>query len=144
MANKLHVAIIDDHRLFRNALSSVISSFGYEVSMQCNNGKHFIDHLDEEHLPDIILMDIKMPEMDGIETTLWLKNNYPSIPVLALTIYDDDNLVKKIIESGAKGFVSKAAGPSEIKSAIKNIIRKDLPRTLKTENLLEKFRKLFS
>ncbi|MBD0351127.1 MAG: response regulator transcription factor [Flavisolibacter sp.] len=81
MDNKIKVALVDDHALFRGCITSVIKDSGYSVHLECNNGKELIAHLNPNDLPDVVLMDNNMPEMDGYETTLWLKYNYPSIVI---------------------------------------------------------------
>jgi DNA-binding NarL/FixJ family response regulator len=69
-------------------------------------------------------MDINMPEMDGFETTLWLKKNHPSVKVLALSMYDDDNAIIRMLRNGAKGYILKESEPSELKTAIDAVVTK--------------------
>ena len=79
------VALVDDHILLRKGLRELINGFDkYEVLFEADNGKDFISKLVIGKLPDIVLMDINMPKMDGYETTLWIKNNHPEIKVIAL------------------------------------------------------------
>src|SRR5687768_9075513 len=103
-----NVVLVDDHVLLRNGLANLIESFGnYKVLFQADNGKDFIEKLNHESLPQLILMDINMPEMDGYETCLWLKNNYPDINVLALSMYDNENAIIRMFKAGAKGYILK-------------------------------------
>lgn len=118
------VALADDHVMLRNGLAVLISSLGYVVQFECSNGKELIAKLDRDNLPDVILMDINMPEMDGYETTLWLTDNYPLIHVLALSMYDDDNAIIRMLRNGAKGYVMKESDPLELKRAIDDVITK--------------------
>jgi DNA-binding NarL/FixJ family response regulator len=119
MFSEAKVVLVDDHVLLRNALASLIISFGdYAVLFEANNGKDFIDKLDPKKLPEIVLMDINMPEMDGYETCLWLKNKYPEIKVLALSMYDNENAIIRMFKAGAKGYILKDCDPAELKSAL--------------------------
>jgi len=89
-----NIALVDDHALLRSGLAGVINSFGeYKVIFEADNGKQFIEQLKKNEKPDVVLMDITMPEMDGFETTKWIKNNAPGIKVLVLSMMDDDNSI---------------------------------------------------
>jgi two-component system invasion response regulator UvrY len=122
---KASVALIDDHVLLRNGLASMVSSFDdYTVSLEANNGKHFIEQLAPSSMPDLVLMDINMPEMDGFETTLWLKENHPEVKVLALSMYDNEQSIIRILKNGAKGYILKETEPKEFKSALDSVLSK--------------------
>jgi len=122
---EIKVVLADDHVLLRNGLASLISSFGgYKVLFGANNGKDFIEQLKPATVPDIVLMDINMPEMDGYETTLWLKKNYPLVKVLALSMYDNENAIIRMFKAGAKGYILKDCEPAELRAALDNIDRK--------------------
>lgn len=73
MSKSIKVALADDHVLLRNGLAALVNTLGYTVLFESSNGKDLTNSLDKNNLPDIVLMDIKMPEMDGFDTTLWLK-----------------------------------------------------------------------
>lgn len=125
MLSKSKVVLVDDHILLRNALASLIISFGdYTVLFEANNGKDFIDKLDPKKLPEIVLMDINMPEMDGYETCLWLKDKYPEIKVLALSMYDNESAVIRMFKAGAKGYILKDCDPAELKNALYSLSAK--------------------
>lgn len=125
MVAKIKVVLVDDHILLRNGLASLISSLGnYEVLFQANNGQAFISLLNPKTLPQIVMMDINMPEMDGYETCTWLKNNYPDIKVLALSMYDNENAIIRMFKAGAKGYILKDSDPKELKEALDNIVNK--------------------
>ena len=121
---KIKVALADDHVLLRNGLAGLVANLGYQVILECSNGKELIKKLDKDNLPDLILMDINMPEMDGYETTLWLKKNYPLVHVLALSMYDDENAIIRMLKNGARGYIMKEADPIELKHAIDDVILK--------------------
>lgn len=125
MSNIVNIVLIDDHVLLRSGLANYIKTFGnYNVLFEASNGKDFIDRLNSALLPDIVLMDINMPEMDGYETCLWLKNNHPDIKVLALSMYDNENNIIRMFKSGAKGYILKDCDPSELKTALNALVTK--------------------
>src|SRR3569623_2015832 len=104
----IKVALVDDHALLRNGLASVINnSEGYEVVFEADNGKHFIELLKKEQKPDIVLLDITMPEMDGFETAQWIKAHQPDIKVLVLSMMDNDASIIRMLKYGAKGYILK-------------------------------------
>jgi DNA-binding NarL/FixJ family response regulator len=118
-----NIVIVDDHAMFRKGLAVLISLFpGHTVLFDAANGKDFIEQLNPDLLPDIVLMDISMPEMDGFATTEWLQNNYPSVKVLALSTMDAETAIIKMIKSGAKGYVLKDADTPELKLAFDEVL----------------------
>ena len=119
------VVLVDDHVLLRNGLASLIRSFGdYAVLFEARNGHDFIRQLKPRYLPQIVLLDINMPEMDGYDTALWLKENFPEVKILALSMYDTDNSIIRMLKNGAKGFILKDSSPAELKKALDSVIRK--------------------
>ena len=122
---KINVALADDHVLLRNGLAGLIQCLDdYNVLFEANNGREFIDRMDPERLPEIVLMDINMPELDGYETSLWLKRNYPDIKVLALSMYDSEPIIIRMLKCGAKGYILKDIEPGEFKMALDSLVRK--------------------
>ena len=125
MHRKTNIVLVDDHVLLRSGLSALISSFhNCAVLFEANNGKDFIDKLNPSIIPDIVLMDINMPEMDGYETAGWIKNNYPHIKVVALSMYDNENSIIRMFRAGAKGYILKDSDPSELEAALNSVISK--------------------
>jgi DNA-binding NarL/FixJ family response regulator len=123
MHDKHNIAVVDDHTLFRKGLISLINVFPtFEVILEASNGKDFIQRLNPEQLPEIVLMDISMPEMDGYATCEWLKSHYPTIKVLALSTMDAETAIIKMIRSGAKGYIVKDADLSELKLAFSELL----------------------
>jgi DNA-binding NarL/FixJ family response regulator len=119
----MNIAIIDDHVLFRKSLKVLIELFpGYKVTHDASNGKDFITLLKQGMLPDVALMDINMPVMDGYATTQWLRNNHPAVKVLALSTMDAETAIIKMIKSGASGYVLKDAEPAELRLAFEEVI----------------------
>jgi len=121
MAN---LVLIDDHLLLRNGLASLVKSLGHFVLFEADNGKDFIEKLLPKSLPDIVLLDINMPEMDGYETAAWIKKNHPQIKILSLSMYDDENSIIRMLRNGARGYILKDSEPLELKMAIDAILAK--------------------
>jgi two-component system invasion response regulator UvrY len=119
------VALADDHSLIRNGLANLIDTFdGFKVIFQAGNGQELIDTLKPKSLPDIVLMDINMPKKDGYDTTRWLRDMYPDIKVLALSMYDNESAVIRMIKNGACGYILKDAEPSDLRRALNEIVQK--------------------
>lgn len=119
---KTKVALADDHVLLRNGLAGVVNGFGdYEVIFEADNGKHFIEQIAKFGEPAIVLMDINMTEMDGYATTQWLKEHYPLVDVLALSMYDNEAAIIKMFKAGAKGYILKDSEPPQLKAALDSI-----------------------
>jgi two-component system, NarL family, invasion response regulator UvrY len=116
------IGLVDDHILIRDALASAIKSFDeFDVSLLAENGKDFISKLNNTNIPEILILDLNMPEMDGHETIYWLLKNHPEIKILVLSMYDAESLIH-LIKVGVRGFVKKGAPPSELKHAIQSIL----------------------
>ena len=123
--NKIHIAIVDDHTLFRNGVAALMAEFDeLEVVFEAENGQQMQQALAKHAKPDVILMDINMPVMDGYASTKWIKLNYPKIRVLALSMFEDDKAVIQMIKCGAGGYVLKESRPRELLEAIKAIHEK--------------------
>ncbi|MBB1283404.1 response regulator transcription factor [Flavisolibacter sp. BT320] len=122
---KADIALVDDHALLRSGLASLLKDFGYTILFEADNGARMQEKLKTHPLPRVILMDINMPVMDGIETTLWLKQNYPQIKVLALSMLDEEGTIIAMIRNGAKGYVLKDCEPDELNTAITSVLEKD-------------------
>lgn len=118
------IALVDDHILMRNGMAALLHKLGYEVCFEADHGLDFLQKLKSHSLPDIVLMDINMPEMDGYETTLWLKKHYPSVKVLALSMYDNEKAILRMIRAGAKGYILKDTHPFELQAAIHALLSK--------------------
>ncbi len=122
----IKLIIADDHEIYRDGLKIMLrKQAGIEVIGEASNGKELIA-LTQRLRPDIILTDIVMPVMDGVEATRQLKLQYPSINIIALSMFDQDNLIIEMLESGARGYLLKNADKSEIIEAIKSVF-KDVP-----------------
>jgi len=123
MSETKYIAIVDDHTMFRKGLSILISLFpNYEVLFEAANGKELVSKMDQDTIPDIILLDVNMPDMDGYASAEWLRTNYPDVRVLALSTMDAETSIIKMIRHGARGYILKDAEPAELKQAFDEVI----------------------
>ncbi|MVO10427.1 response regulator [Flavobacterium sp. TP390] len=121
---KKKIVIVDDHILIANALASIITNFeDFEVLYVCENGTELQKKMRTESLPDIILLDISMPVMDGFETANWLKKEHSQVLIMALSMQDDEQSLIKMIKNGAKGYLLKNAHPKELEEALHKIVK---------------------
>lgn len=120
------IAIADDHTLLAAALSDMIRKFEkYDVSLVAENGRDLLDQLAiSTQLPDILLLDLSMPVMDGFETAMHLRKLYPAIRILALSMDDREEHIIRIIRDGARGYLLKGCQPSEFRLALDEIMEK--------------------
>jgi len=121
--DKIRIIIADDHQLFRNGLKILLNTFPeFEVTGEASNGKEYLELL-KTIQADIALMDINMPEMDGIEATRRGVKMNPSVNVIALSMYGEDEYYYKMVDAGAKGFLLKDSDISEVKEAILTVVK---------------------
>ncbi|MCE7054165.1 response regulator transcription factor [Algoriphagus sp. AGSA1] len=115
----IHIAIAEDNSFALQGLKRRLAKYR-EAIIKCTakNGKELLSHLQKDHNIDIVLMDLQMPEMDGITATLEVKNKYPQIKVLILTTFDDEETLFNAILSGASGYLLKEDNGTEIFQAI--------------------------
>ena len=116
--SKIKIAIADDYKIFRDGLKVGLSmDDNLDVIAEADNGEDLLKLLETIH-PDIILMDLNMPILDGMEATKRVKKQYPTIKVLVVTMYDDDKFIIHLMEIGANGYLLKNAEPEEIRKSI--------------------------
>jgi DNA-binding NarL/FixJ family response regulator len=122
----IKVAIADDHKIFRKGVILSLRPYtNIKFVLEAENGQELLDNLPTApEQPDVILMDLRMPLKDGIETTKVIARQYPTIHVIALTMYEDERFVSHMMEIGANGYLLKSADPSEIKKAIMEVMSK--------------------
>lgn len=121
---KIKIAMADDHVLLRNALASLIDSFeNCQVVLQAGTGKELIDSIKKGASPQVVILDLNMPEMDGFEAAGWLQKERPEIIVLMLTMYDSELSLIRLLQAGVKGFLKKDIHPSELKFAIQSVVQ---------------------
>lgn len=124
---KVNVIIADDHELMSRGICTLVNSIpDHEVIYEARNGKELVRYLETggNQLPDIILLDINMPVMDGFKTMEWMQINHPELPVLALTINDDDASVINMLRLGVKGYLLKETDSEELVLAMKTILNR--------------------
>ncbi|TVQ04934.1 MAG: DNA-binding response regulator [Balneolaceae bacterium] len=116
---KTTIIIADDHQIFLDGLRSILAGMqDMQVVAEANNGVDLIK-MTEVHRPDIILTDLRMPGMDGVAAVRYLKKNFPEIPVLVLSMFEEEEEIVEILKSGAKGYIPKKAGVNELLKAIR-------------------------
>ena len=120
------IAIADDHYLMAAALSDLVQKFEeYTVLFVAENGLDMITRLQRSPiLPDIVLLDLSMPKMDGFETALYLRQHYPSIRILALSMTDREDHIVRMVRNGARGYLLKECRPSELRVALNDVMTK--------------------
>ncbi|RFZ92598.1 DNA-binding response regulator [Mucilaginibacter conchicola] len=127
MPTEIKIALVDDHRLFRSGIVSLINSFtGYQILFEAGDGEELSRKLSPKFKPDIILLDINMPVMDGINTAQWLQKNYPDIRVIVLSMFEDAEKVLTMVRTGVKGYLLKDAEPDEFEQALKRVAEGEL------------------
>lgn len=118
----IKIALIDDHVVLRKSLAMLIEMLGhFTIVLEASNGEEFTRQMDAsspEQLPDIALMDITMPIMDGVETTKWLKQHYPKVKVIAFSMMNNDLIIIRMLKNGARGYILKDCETTELKTAL--------------------------
>lgn len=123
MNHKIQLIIADDHDVYRDGLRALLQNVKeLEVSGEAANGKQLIS-ICEEKKPDVVMTDIMMPVMDGIKATAWLAEHMPAVRVIALSMFNQDNLILDMINAGASGYLIKNAHKTEIIEAIHSVYK---------------------
>lgn len=120
------IVIVDDHLLIAKAIAGIIEHFrNYEVLYEAEHGKALMEKFRQpKNIPDIVMLDVSMPVMDGFETAQWLKENHPEVLVIALSMQDDEQALIKMIKHGAKGYLLKNVHPAELENALNSLTTK--------------------
>lgn len=117
------IALVDDHVLLRSGLASLISSFdGFDVVLEADHGKDFISQVEHKPKPDIVLLDISMPEMNGYETADWIREHLPLTKVIVLSMMESDLAIIRMLRCGARGYILKDSKPEKFRQAL-SIVR---------------------
>jgi DNA-binding NarL/FixJ family response regulator len=120
--NTIKVGIADDHKIFRKGVILSLRQYtNISFLFEAENGEELLSMLQQEQ-PDVVLMDLRMPTKDGIETTKEVSRRFPDVKVLILTMFEDERFVSHLMENGANGYLLKNADPSEIKRAIMEVM----------------------
>ena len=122
MEKQINIAVVDDHNLVRNGIVTILKTLSsrFNIILEANNGQDFLDKL-KNPIPDIVLLDISMPIMDGFKTAKVLKKRYPKIKILVLSMNDDSSSLIRMLKLGVSGFVNKGIAPNELEKAIISI-----------------------
>lgn len=119
---KLKVAVVDDQKLFRQGIVSLLEEFDeMKVIIEAENGQELLTEMRREE-PDVILLDLEMPVMDGIVTTDFVRKKYPDVKIIILTSHDDDSFITHLLEKGANGFLLKDANIDTVVDAIYDVV----------------------
>ena len=119
--NKIKIALVDDHKLFRKGLLSILEQIDdFEILFDATNGKEFLEHPKLEKV-DVVLLDIQMPEIDGIATTKILREKNQDIKIIILSMHDEDQFIMHLMEIGANGYLLKDTDTDEVVVAIRKV-----------------------
>lgn len=124
---QIKLAIVDDHRLFRKGIINLINSANngrFLVLFEAGDGNDFISKIDKKALPDIVIMDVEMPNMSGFDTVVWLRDHYPDIKVLIVSMIEKEEAIVRMLKLGVKGYLSKDIEPEDLHCALNEIIKK--------------------
>lgn len=116
----LTLAIADDHTLFRKGVLEILKAYQeITVMADANNGAELIEKIEAAPaLPEIVLLDLEMPEMDGIATARYILSKYPAVKILIVSMYGEESLVEKLLNEGVHGYLLKCAEPDELREAL--------------------------
>jgi two-component system, NarL family, invasion response regulator UvrY len=119
MNSPTSVCLVDDHSLIRKGMAEIVDLFeGYTVAGQASNGKEFIEMVQAGFLPEIVILDIQMPVMNGEETAKWITKHKPEIKILVVTMHDDETNIIRMVRAGLSGYILKDAEPEQLKEAL--------------------------
>lgn len=122
-STSIKVAMADDHVLLRDALASLVNNFeNCQVIYTSNNGAELVNSISTGQLPDVVILDLNMPVMDGYDTAAWLQKQHPQIHILMLTMYDSEIALIRLLQTGVKGFLKKDIHPTELQYAIQQVV----------------------
>ncbi len=138
MINLASIVLIDDHHIVRQGLEFLISTVeGLDIQASFSDGDAFIKYLNENNIPDLVLLDLVMPNMNGIEVTHYIKTYYPYIKVLVLTSYVDDEYVMSAINEGADGYEIKDVEPQKLIATITKVLNNEKIIHPKAKNVID-------
>jgi two-component system, NarL family, response regulator DegU len=121
--NPIKIFIADDQTLFREGMATVLNTFeNIEVIGEAENGKVLLEKLDENNLPELILLDLKMPVLNGVETLKILKQKFPSVKVVILTMHDEEDYIVELLEMGANSYLLKDSRSKMVEETIRKVV----------------------
>jgi two-component system response regulator NreC len=148
----IRVAIADDQVLFRKGMMAIVNAFdGMQITIEADNGRILLDALAmTDTLPDVVLLDLSMPELNGVETTKLIHKNYPSLKIIILSVYGEDRFVTHLMDLGVNAYLFKNVEPLEVERAIRAVVETDFYfneaflSALKNRMLVKKPRRLLT
>ena len=133
--SKIQILLADDHMIVRKGLASILNNEpGLEVIGEAEDGREAVQKVEELN-PDIVVMDISMPQLNGLDATRQIKKRFPDMKILILTMHISDEYVYEVLQAGASGYILKQAAPTELLSAIQSVQQGDIylsPKVSKT------------
>ncbi|MDO6675393.1 response regulator transcription factor [Tenacibaculum sp. 1B UA] len=136
---KYSVVVVDDHTLLSQAIEGMVNTFDkFKVLYTCKNGKEVEEKFlaSPKNIPDLVLVDVNMPVMNGIETTEWIVNNYPQVHVMALSVEDTDGTILKMLKAGAVGYLLKDTKKEILEKALLEMMDSGFYHTRNVTTLL--------
>jgi DNA-binding NarL/FixJ family response regulator len=132
------VVIVDDHTLLSQAIQAMVNTFNkFTVLYTCKNGQELVDKFsDHKNIPHIVLMDINMPIMNGVETTEWMTKNHPKVNVMALSVEDEEYTILKMLKAGAAGYLLKDTEKAVLEKALIEIAENGFYHTKNVTTIL--------
>lgn len=119
MQRKISIGFADDHAMLRKGLIKLLQLQGnYTVSFEADNGDGVMDALKKNLIPDILILDVNMGGKDGYQVAKWMNTHYPQVKILVLSMYNDESTILKMIQAGAKGYITKNAEPEKLHEAV--------------------------
>lgn len=148
----IKVAIADDQVLFRKGMMAIVDTFdGMAITLEADNGRTLLDALaTTDLLPDVVLLDLSMPELNGVETTKLIHRDYPTLKIIILSVYGEDRFVTHLMDLGVNAYLFKNAEPLEVERAIRAVVETDFYfneaflSALKNRMLVKKPRRLLT
>ena len=125
LPEKISIAIADDHAMLRKGLIKLLTVIGnYESLFDVDDGNEVIEQLKNHKVPDVLILDVNMAGKDGLETAQWVSTHFPQVRILALSMFSDESTILKMIQAGAKGYITKNNDPEKLKEAIDTLFEK--------------------
>jgi len=117
----MKILVADDHQMFTDGISYLIKENGWQVTGIVNNGQQLLQMLKKNEMPDIVILDIEMPEVDGVQAAKIIKKEYPGLKILVLSMHDENEFVRQMLNIGVEGYILKDSGKKVLVEAIKTM-----------------------
>ncbi|MBU2267007.1 MAG: response regulator transcription factor [Bacteroidetes bacterium] len=135
----MKIALADDHQLFRSGLRAMLKDLeDFEIIYEADNGQELLDKISGKLKPDIILLDIKMPQTNGFEAVVFIKEHYPSIKIIVLSMFSDEASVMKMVKEGVEGYLLKDANKQEFVDALRTVSENEVYYSTAINKVIQK------